>query len=219
MNIGIIGCGNMGGALGTRWARAGHTVLFGSRDPEKARALAEKAAPSATSGDFDAAAAFGEVLVYTVRGILPRELLRAPASLAGKVVIDCNNTDMTSEGRPLATNPGEPTLVERLAADVPDARVVKAFTSIPRPVIELERDVLAAARVATLLCGDDSNARAVVKHLAEELGFVVIDCGALDASRIVDGAADFVRYQIAKMGLGPFVTLQVNVLTPRRDVG
>src|SRR5438067_332170 len=34
MKIGIIGSGNVGGALGTRWARAGHSVVFGSRRPE-----------------------------------------------------------------------------------------------------------------------------------------------------------------------------------------
>jgi len=88
-----------------------------------------------------------------------------------------------------------------------------AFTSTPRQIIELEREVLAAARVSTLVCGDDANAKATVKRLAEELGFVAIECGTLDASRTVDGAADFVRFQIAKMGLGPFVTLQVNVLS------
>ena len=33
MNIGIIGPGNVGGALGTRWAKGGHQVTFGSRNP------------------------------------------------------------------------------------------------------------------------------------------------------------------------------------------
>jgi 3-hydroxyisobutyrate dehydrogenase-like beta-hydroxyacid dehydrogenase len=37
MKIGIIGTGNMGRALGTGWARAGHDVLFGSRNPAKAK--------------------------------------------------------------------------------------------------------------------------------------------------------------------------------------
>jgi predicted dinucleotide-binding enzyme len=31
--LGIIGTGNMGHALGRRWACGGHEVLFGSRDP------------------------------------------------------------------------------------------------------------------------------------------------------------------------------------------
>ena len=33
MNIAIIGAGKVGGALGTSWAKAGHTIVFGVRDP------------------------------------------------------------------------------------------------------------------------------------------------------------------------------------------
>jgi len=36
MNIGILGSGNVGGTLGTRWAQRGHQVAFGSRDPQAA---------------------------------------------------------------------------------------------------------------------------------------------------------------------------------------
>ena len=32
MKIGIIGTGNVGGTLGTGWARKGHEVMFGARD-------------------------------------------------------------------------------------------------------------------------------------------------------------------------------------------
>src|SRR4051794_38792560 len=93
MKIGIIGTGSMGVALGVRWAGAGHEVLFGSRDRAKARAAAGRASPSARAGDFDVAADHGEVILYTVRGIRPSQLLREPRALAGKIVIDCNNSD------------------------------------------------------------------------------------------------------------------------------
>jgi 8-hydroxy-5-deazaflavin:NADPH oxidoreductase len=33
MNIGILGSGNVGGTLGTRWAERGHQVVFSSRNP------------------------------------------------------------------------------------------------------------------------------------------------------------------------------------------
>jgi predicted dinucleotide-binding enzyme len=56
MRIGIIGTGNMGRALGLRWARGGHDVLFGSRDLSKAETAAASAPNSAQAGDFDAAA-------------------------------------------------------------------------------------------------------------------------------------------------------------------
>ena len=39
MKIGIIGTGNVGSALGTRWAGLGHTVMFGARNPADALVL------------------------------------------------------------------------------------------------------------------------------------------------------------------------------------
>ena len=212
MNIGIIGTGNMGGALGARWAGNGHSVLFGSRDRNKAKAAAARAAGGAQAGDFDEAAAFGDVVLYTVRGIFPSVLLRNPGALAGKVVIDCNNTDLDGDMGPIIVDPSGPTLAERLAADVPDARIVKAFSSVPHRVIELDRATLAPYRISVLLCADDLAAKAKVKGLAEELGFVGIDCGPLKRSRVVDGATDFLRFQIGGMGLGPFATLSLNMV-------
>ena len=212
MNIGIIGTGNMGGALGARWATNGHSVLFGSRDRGKAKAAAARVASGAQAGDFDDAAAFGDVVLYTVRGIFPSLLLRNPRVLAGKIVIDCNNTDLDGDMRPIGVDPGGPTLAEQLAADVPDARVVKAFSSIPHRIIELDRQTVAPHRISVLLCADDLAAKATVKGLAEELGFVGIDCGPLKRSRVVDGATDFLRFQIGGMGLGPFAALSLNLV-------
>jgi predicted dinucleotide-binding enzyme len=63
-----------------------------------------------------------------------------------------------------------------------------------------------------LLCADDLAAKATVKGLAEELGFVGIDCGPLKRSRVVDGATDFLRFQIGGMGLGPFAALSLNIV-------
>lgn len=34
MTIGVIGSGNVGGTLGTRWAKAGHDIVYGTRDPQ-----------------------------------------------------------------------------------------------------------------------------------------------------------------------------------------
>jgi hypothetical protein len=32
MKIGVLGTGNIGGAIGQKWARAGHEVKFGARN-------------------------------------------------------------------------------------------------------------------------------------------------------------------------------------------
>lgn len=114
--------------------------------------------------------------------------------------------------RPIGVDPNGPTLAEQLAADLPAARIVKAFSSVPHRVIELDRATLAPYRVSVLLCGDERAAKATVKGLAEELGFVGIDCGPLKRSRVIDGATDFLRFQIGGMGLGPFATLSLNIV-------
>ena len=43
MRIGIVGgTGKEGAGLGLRWAQAGHEVIIGSRDPERARAKPDR---------------------------------------------------------------------------------------------------------------------------------------------------------------------------------
>jgi 8-hydroxy-5-deazaflavin:NADPH oxidoreductase len=68
MKIGIIGSGNMGRSLGILWAEQGHQVFFGARTLEKGRAIADAAGQGTQGGTNDQAAAFGEVLLYSVRG-------------------------------------------------------------------------------------------------------------------------------------------------------
>jgi predicted dinucleotide-binding enzyme len=218
MKIGIIGTGNMGRALGLGWARMGHEVLFGSRDLNKAKTIALLASPSAQTGDFDAAAAFGEVILYTIRDYFPSRLLKEAQALSGKIVIDCNNSAILGLDVPDPDNrPGVhfttpiPSHAERLAADAPDARVVKAFNTMASPLIELDREALARRRVSVFLCADDAQAKSVVKGLAEELGFVGVDCGELERAQLVESVGDFIRFQIIGMGLGAFATISLNL--------
>src|SRR5207248_1152599 len=143
MRIGIVGTGNMGRALGLRWARAGHEVLFGSRDVKKATAAAADASASTQAGDFDAAAGFGVVVLYRVCDYFTSHLLMAPHALSRNILIDCNNIAILGLAIPdLQSRPGIhftsalPSHSERLTADTPGARVVKAFNTMASQVIE-----------------------------------------------------------------------------------
>ena len=212
----------MGRALGLRWARAGHEVLFGSRDVKKAKAVAADGSASTQAGDFDAAVAFGEVVLYTVRDYFPSRLLKEPHALSGKIVIDCNNSAILGLDIPDPENrPGihfttpVPSHAEELAADTPGARVVKAFNTMASQVIEPDRDQLTRRHVSVFLCSDDEQAKLVVKGLAEELGFVGIDCGALERAQLVEPVGDFIRFQIIGMSLGPFATISLDVAPAR----
>ncbi len=109
MRIGIVGVGSVGQTLGTLWARAGHEVAFGSRDPARAAAaLGLAGAHPTTQGQ---AAAFGEVVLWTPRGVMPGE----PDLLADKVVLDPNNREPGPSGG-YASRPEGPSLAEQLHA-------------------------------------------------------------------------------------------------------
>jgi predicted dinucleotide-binding enzyme len=215
MDIGIIGTGNMGRTLGLAWARAGHRVRLGSRDPSRARAIAATGPAGIETGDLDAAAAFGEVVLYTVRDLFPSRLLRRPEALAGKVLIDCNNSDLGGSSDPTQfrydLGPAL-SLTQRLAEDAPQARVVKAFNTVPHVVIARGREALAPHRVSVFICGEDRGARAVVAGLCEALGLVGVDSGGLANAPLLDAMADFVRFQIVAMGLGPYASFSLRVL-------
>ncbi len=207
----------MGRALGLGWARVGHEVLFGSRDQNKAKAIAATGTGSTQAGDFDTAAAFGEAILYTIRDRFPSSVFKEPQALSGKILIDCNNSAILGLDVP---DPGNrqgiyfstpvPSHAERLAADAPAARVVKAFNTMASQVIELDNDELARRRVSVFLCSDDAQAKSVVKGLAEELGFVGVDCGDLERAQLVESLGDFIRFQIIGMELGPFATISLN---------
>jgi hypothetical protein len=208
----------MGRALGLGWARVGHEVLFGSRDLNKAKAIAAKSTGSTRAGDFDAAAAFGEVVLYTVRDRFPSSVLREPQALSGRILIDCNNSAILGLDIPdpdkragIHFTTPIPSHAERLAADAPGARVVKAFNTMASQVIELDHDELARRRISVFLCSDDARAKSVVKGLAEELGLVGVDCGELERAQLVEAVGDFIRFQIIGMRLGPFATISLNL--------
>ena len=188
MNIGIIGTGNMGTALGTRWAQNGHQVLFGSRDSSKAKAVAAQAGNGAQFGDADAAAEFGEVILYTVRGVYPSKLLHDPRALAGKVVIDVNNTDLDAEGRAIGVDPYGPTLVEQLQAELVrihhNVRAVAAWPHNSDAEIASIRACLRRASAVTrgiqdhvLELGGDSEADALRASSLRSRGKEAVGCG------------------------------------------
>ena len=92
MHIAIIGTGNVGGSLATRWAKAGHEIHLGVRDPEhfKGRELL-KNGNTDVQGISEAVAGSEAVLVSTPPTAI-LEIIDAMGDLTGKVVIDATNS-------------------------------------------------------------------------------------------------------------------------------
>jgi len=213
VKIGIIGSGNMGRSLGIVWAEQGHEVFFGSRIAEKGQSISEFAGLGTQGGTNDEAAAFGEVLLYTARGIHPTEIFALPEVLDGKILIDLNNQEVPED---FAYPPIETSLAEKLAENVPNARVVKAFNTMAQEVFELSPSPLKNYDVSVFVASDDEAAKQTVMQLAKDSGFTPIDSGCLRNARLIEGVADFIRLLMLAQQMGPYTTISVQSLPPAK---
>jgi predicted dinucleotide-binding enzyme len=211
MNIGVIGSGNMGRSLGILWAEQGHQVFFGARTAEQGQAVAAFAQRGTQGGTNDQAAAFGEVLLYTVRGVNPAEVLTNTNILVGKIIIDPNNSAIPAG---FAYEPISQSLAEILAEQVPQATVVKAFNTMAQEVFELAPEPLRQHQVSVFVASDAAHATQTVMELAQQIGFAPIDSGPLRNARLLEGLGDLIRYIIIGQERGGYATISVNMLPP-----
>lgn len=200
LRIAVIGTGKVGGTLGARWARKGHRVVFGSRDPQgdKVRQLLEQAGENATATTAGEAAQNNDVLILATPWNSAQQVLSLCGDLTGKVLIDCSNP-IRSDFKGLDLGFTE-SAAERIAAWSPGARVVKAFNTASAKT--MQNPVFGDQRATMFYCGDDSAAKAIVHRLADELDFEPVDAGPLEMARHLEPLAWLYIYLAVNQGLG-----------------
>jgi 8-hydroxy-5-deazaflavin:NADPH oxidoreductase len=200
MNIGIIGAGNVGGALGKGWAKVGHKIKYGLRDAPKPEVLAllKDIGPNASPGGVAEAAAFGEVVVLTTPWNATQSAVQSAGSLAGKIVVDCTNP-LKPDLSGLAIGP-DTSAAQQIAQWAKGARVVKCFNTTGAG--NMANPKYGNDRVAMLLAGDDAAAKKTCAKLGEDLGFEMIDAGNLPTARLLEQAAVLFAQLAFKAGLG-----------------
>src|SRR5262245_53256059 len=123
----------MGGKLGTLFARAGHDVVFSyARSEAKLQRLARAARGKAQARSPAEAAVHADAVLLAGQWSRVDELLRQAGDLAGKVILSCS-LPMSADDTVLVvahTSSG----AEELAKQVPLARVVSAFGTVPSEV-------------------------------------------------------------------------------------
>jgi 8-hydroxy-5-deazaflavin:NADPH oxidoreductase len=176
MKIGVIGAGGIGGIIGTLWAKVGHKVIFSSRNPDKLRDWTATAGANARSGTIAEAAAFADVLLFAVYYWTTDDAIASCGNIDGKILIDSTNPYILENGK-MRLVPNVIAALE-LAAKVPQARVVKAYNTLPTTTFATE--ALRADPCALFYCGDDKAAKATVAQLIIDSGFGGVDIGELD---------------------------------------
>ncbi|MFB3906437.1 MAG: NADPH-dependent F420 reductase [Acidobacteriota bacterium] len=183
MKIGIIGAGQIGGALTRRLTTLGHEVFVAnSRGPETLRHLTAETGAKAVSAREAARA--GELVIVTIPEAkvrnLPKDLFAGvPRDV---VVVDTGNYyPRERDGR-----------IDEIEAGMTESRwvaqqlgrpVVKAFNNIyARHLFERGKPAGSPGRIALPIAGDDPAAKATVSRMVDQLGFDPVDAGSLDES-------------------------------------
>jgi NADPH-dependent F420 reductase len=210
MRIGIVGgTGKEGVGLGLRWAQAGHEVIIGSRDPERARAKAAELAAAAPGRHVEGrsnrdAAAAAEIVVLTVPATgLQATLPELREACRGKVVIS-TVVPLTFGGPRLFTPPPQGSAAEEAQEILgAEARVVAAFHHIAAHELAAGDH---AIECDLLLCGGDADARKLVADLGKSMGLRPVDVGALSNAGPLEGITAILatinrRYKLKNSGI------------------
>ena len=192
----IGGTGPAGTGLALRWARAGETVIIGSRDAARAEqtadAIRKRAGANAKVSGMEnsAACAAYDLLVLTVPFAGQAELLKQlkPAIRPGSILIDATVPLSASVGGRASRTLGvwQGSAAQQTAELVPKGvSVAAAFHNISADVLNGDSDDDVDCDV--IVCSDDPNATQVAMELAAKIsGVRAIDGGKLENARIVE---------------------------------
>lgn len=133
MNITIIGTGNVGGALAGAFRKAGHSVIYGVKDPSlafKGKELADQLGiPYFKVAE---AVAKSEVIVVSTPAELAAEVAKSLGDTSGKVIIDTMNAVfMKPEG---FSNTADAILANCNTTDVVKCFNTTGFENMANPV-------------------------------------------------------------------------------------
>jgi hypothetical protein len=164
--IGIIGDGNVGGALASGLQKAGYEVRAAGNDAAAVRGVADWA---------------GVVVLAVPYGALDAVIKTIGTALDGKAVVDATNALNPDMSLALGfTTSG----AEELQKKLPKANVVKAFNSVFAQNMATGR--IGASALTAFVAGDDAAAKATVLELARRIGFEPLDAGPLRNARLLE---------------------------------
>jgi NADPH-dependent F420 reductase len=189
------GTGGLGRGLAARWVAAGIDVVLGSRDPQRAAEAAAKVGGALDDAGVDADArgslsaggnaevvGDAEVVVMAVpHGGLDEAFDAVGAQLAGRIVLSVVNPLTFDDTGPVPVEVPEGSAAARIAAALPEARVVAGLHSVSsRQLLRLgeplDDDVP--------LVGDDEDALAAVAALVDRIdGCRAVVAGPLRLAR------------------------------------
>jgi predicted dinucleotide-binding enzyme len=185
IKIGVIGSGNIGSTVGTLWVKAGHQVLFSSRNPQNLKQLVDGLGPLARAGTVREALSFSDVVFIGVPyGAYPQIAKDYGKEFVGKIVLDAGNAVLARDGE-IGKEAREKGVALTSATLFAGARIVRAFNIMSfRKVATYSNRP--EGRIAMPIAGDDQEALKVASGLVRDAGFDPVIVGSLQRSKVFE---------------------------------
>jgi predicted dinucleotide-binding enzyme len=187
--IAVLGSGIVGEVLANGFLQHGYEVMRGSRDPVKLTEWKSKAGNKASTGTFEQAATYGDIIILSVKGGAAETLVKGLSvkSTSGKTIIDTTNpiADVPPSNGVLGffTSLND-SLMERLQKIAPGANFVKAFSCVGNAL--MVNPQLPGGEPTMFICGNNEQAKAQVKKILTQFGWETEDMGKAESARAIE---------------------------------
>lgn len=184
MNISIIGTGNVGGALATKWAAAGHIIRLGVRDTAHFKGMALLSNPSTQALPIVDAVAASDVVLVSTPAIFAVDVAKSLGDTTGKIIIDAMNIVM-GRGPQGFSNTSEAILAHTQTRDVVKCFNTTGFNNMADPVY-------GGTSIDLFVAGDSARGKEAAIRLAKDAGFAeCYDIGGNDRFVLMEQFAFF----------------------------
>jgi predicted dinucleotide-binding enzyme len=179
MKIAIIGTGNVGGALATQWAKAGHQLFLGTRDLAKFEDKHLLNNPNTTLHTIAESAEKAEIILIAAVPQATQSIAeQIKNAVKGKIVIDAMNTIKI---KPEGFN----NTFEALQSYLPDTEIVKCFNSTGFE--NMANPSYNGEGIDMFVAGNSAKGKEIAKKLALDAGFATCwDFGGDDKAQLLE---------------------------------
>ena len=196
MKIALLGgTGDIAEGLVLRWSKVGHKIFIGSRSDEKAKGIASEyrdtlsklGLNSSIEGMINAEAALAaEVVIISLPFEHATSTIRQIQSSFTNQIVISPVVPMVKKGKVFVYSPPpQGSAALEIKEALPNTvKLVSAYHNLPAKELRKIDHVL---EYDVVICGDDEEAKAVVKRLTEEMpNLRALDAGSLEASMMVE---------------------------------
>jgi len=184
MKIAIIGTGNVGGALATKWSQAGHEIFLGVKDQDNFKGKELLNNPGTSVHSIEESVAAAEVILIATPAKVADSVAQSLGDTTGKVIIDSMNI-VRGNGPEGFSNTSDAILAHTESADLAKCFNTTGFNNMEDPLYH-------GQHIDAFVCGDSARAKEIASQLALDAGFgACYDVGGNDKFGLMEQFAFF----------------------------